>query len=111
MEEVGPQTIESNWQCGECGLMWISEHELSVHMKTLHTEIQEPVSRIVVLTPENCKDCQLKDEQYKELENRFNLQNDKQKSIVKELDLLKRRHDQLKQKHKQRQQKICQKPD
>ena len=37
-EEYGPHAQEQNWQCGECGLMFNSEHSLSEHMNSNHVE-------------------------------------------------------------------------
>ena len=39
LEEIGPQWIQNNWQCGECGKTYEDEGELVVHIET-HKENQ-----------------------------------------------------------------------
>ena len=41
VEEVGPHTIEENWQCGECVTTRDSMDELLRHMEVDHKEFQE----------------------------------------------------------------------
>ena len=55
-EHVDPLQIEENFQCGECGKMFLEDKLLEKHMDDDHSkEIQEK-GKVVYLTPE-CKDC------------------------------------------------------
>ena len=99
VEEIGPQPIESNWQCGECGQLYYSTQSLKEHVEQTHTKTPKPISRVIVLTPDNCKECKKKEGQQNILQNNLEKKKEDNEVIFKELDLLKRRHDIMKQKY------------
>ena len=41
IEEIGPQNIEENWQCGECGETYNKTEELNEHMEKEHRQYEE----------------------------------------------------------------------
>ena len=95
IEEIGPEPIDSNWQCGECGEICESEINMGEHMKDTHKDSDNSVDKIVYLIPEQCKPCKIKDTRLAELERREEIV----KASERELEVLKRRHEQLKQKY------------
>ena len=97
MEETGPQQIDSNSQCGECGKIFGEESEVNDHMDNNHKEVPAPVGKVVFLTPENCKECTVKDKKLSEAEARETIVSSNDKGH----DLLKRRHDALKEKYEE----------
>ena len=40
VEEIGPQNIEENWQCGECGNIYNNIEQLNMHIEQDHREDQ-----------------------------------------------------------------------
>ena len=82
MEEIGPERVENNWQCGECGKMFDHEDQLTVHIET-HKEPPPQNTEVDILLMRICE-----------------LEKEATKS-EKEMDTLKRRHEQLKQKYEQ----------
>ena len=95
VEEIGPEPIETNWQCGECGKLFENSGNLDIHIQEMHTEPPSNKERIVYLIPEVCTPCVIKDKKLSEYEKN----EPHVKSTERELDILRRRHDQLKQKH------------
>ena len=87
-ELIGPEPIETNWQCGECGFISNEENGLKEHIEGEHTEETLGTEKIIYLIPEGCKPCDSKDQQLKEVEAK-----------LKEFELLQRRHVQLKEKY------------
>ena len=88
MEEIGPQQIDSNWQCGVCGQMYESEQTVNDHMTRIHVDLNADV--II----EHCAPCGNKDRRISELE----VQEAICKAIEKKYEVLERRHEHLKQK-------------
>ena len=70
VEEVGPEKVESNWQCGVCGKTYENEEQIKLHISEEHRENQAQDDVRVV-------------------------------ALEKELDTLRRRHEQLKAKYEQ----------
>ena len=94
--DEGPEVIEeieSNWQCGECAVVYNSEQDVNDHMEAAHIEISKQAEKIIYLTPENCKECNVKDRKIIAFEEKYA----GMKAKEKELELLKIRHDQLKE--------------
>ena len=88
LEEIGPEPIEKNWECGECGHIELCENKLKEHMDIEHRDNDLQGDKIIYLVPENCKLCDDKEAKLKEYEAK-----------IKEFEVLKRRHEQLKEKH------------
>ena len=82
LEEIGPERVENNWQCGECGKMFDYKELLTVHIET-HREQSPQNTEVNILLMRVCE-----------------LEKEATKS-EKEMDTLKRRHEQLKQKYEQ----------
>ena len=88
VEEIGPNPIETNWQCGECGYMQENESNLREHSLNNHGDTDKQLDKIVYLIPKSCKPCDAKDKKIEELE-----------ATVRAFEVLQRRHEQLKEKH------------
>ena len=60
-EEMGPEPVESNWQCGECGILFESSKEVNEHIDELHKDRSEQTEEKGYSIPEKCKECTNKD--------------------------------------------------
>ena len=83
IEEIGPQQIESNYQCGVCGSIFESEPTLTEHLDRIHVNMTD-----------QCAQCNNKEQLISDLKaQEVNLE-----ALEKKYDVLERRHEQLKQK-------------
>ena len=117
-EETGPHHIDTNWQCGECGKVFGEENHLEEHMATTHAEkswqcdecgetfpdeyqLTEHFKSIhASVTNTQCTECGKVSCDAKMLEDHVK-DNHAENELMKELELLRRRHEVLKEKHEE----------
>ena len=92
-------TLKAEYQNVQNVQLYYSTQSLKEHVEQTHTETPEPISRVIVLTPDNCKECKAKEAQHNIIKNNLEKKKEDIEVILKELDLLKRRHDIMKQKY------------
>ena len=55
-EHMDPLEIEENYQCGECGKMFLESMILKKHLDEVHIDQNQEKNKVVYLTPE-CRNC------------------------------------------------------
>ena len=108
VEEIGPQTEDSNWQCSECGKMLREENELLSHMSTEHEEEKWVCNGCEKVFNEekqleDHKNQEHREEEVPTIDNNMSCVNEyceeTRKFFEKKLELLERRHEALKEKY------------
>ena len=87
VEEIGPQQVETNWQCSECGEMFNSEAQLTEHMSQDHNDERWQCNI--------CGKAFIEESQINSHVQDHNRKNEKA------LELLERRHEALKEKYEE----------
>ena len=87
VEETGPQQVETNWQCSECGEMFTTETQLTEHMSQEHKDESW-----------QCTKCGKTYGEERQLNDHVQ---DHYRKYEKAFELLERRHEALKEKYEE----------